>query len=342
MITIGGKKISAFDVGIIIAFVVITLIGGGACYYLYSQLNSTLQDVGNTAGDFDKYSSREVYLPTGPNQKVLEQDIALMHAQLDPLIKSQLQAPGNKLPSAKTEDTVAWKHDLDAEVASLNNAAKLHGVTVPNHFYYGFSRYLNTNPSEEATEVLTKQLYGIQELANIFINAPVKTIYGLSRTYEESSSNSLVPTQGVKGDPEMISGRAQSSPGHVYTAYPFDIEFETSTENFRKIVDALQKSPYVFVIRSVTLKNSASDSPENATLDKLAAPPENTPTDANGNPIKVVKGPQFLFGNETLHIKMRIDMIEWNGVSTGEEPASTSRPSHRGAPGGGRPPGGDE
>jgi hypothetical protein len=342
MITIAGKKISAFDVGIIIAFLVITLLGGGASYYFYSQLDSTRQDVGNTAGDFDKYSSREVYLPTGPNQKLLEKDIELMHAQLDPLIAAQLQSPGNKLPSAKTEDTVTWKHDLDAEVLALTNAAKLHGVTVPNHFYYGFSRYLNTNPSEEATMVLTKQLYGIQELATIFINAPVKTIYGLRRTYEEESASTLVP-QG-KGDPDMLPGKAQHAPGDVYTAYPFEVEFETTTENFRKIVNALQKSPYVFVIRSVTLKNSASDSPQNTDLDKLAAPPENAPTDANGNPIKVVKGPQFLFGNETLHIKMRIDLVEWNGISTGEAPAASARPGRRGGPGGagGGRAGGDE
>jgi hypothetical protein len=67
----------------------------------------------------------------------------------------------------------------------------------------------------------------------------------------------------------------------------------------------------------------------------LAAPPANAPTDANGNPIKVVRGPQFLFGNETLHIKMRIDMINWIGVATGDQPAAGRTPRRTGAGGGG-------
>ncbi len=128
------KKISAFDLGIIIAFVVITLLGAGAWYYLSGQLAATKDLVSGADADFLKYSQHQPYLPTPANEKILTEDISLIQSQLDPLIKSKLQAEGNKLASVTKEDTVAWKHDLDAEVSRLNAAAKVRGVSVPKQF----------------------------------------------------------------------------------------------------------------------------------------------------------------------------------------------------------------
>lgn len=313
------KKLSAFDLGIIIAFVVITILGGGAWYYLSGQLDAAKQDVASAASDFQKYSSREPYLPTAGNEKILSANIDLIHAQLDPIIHSRFQAAGNKLPTVVKEDTVAWKHDLDAEVSRLNNAAKLRGVIVPNNFYYGFSRYLNQNPGDEQTVVLGKQLLGVEEIANIFINAPVKAIATFRRTYEED------PNVGATGmgsarttDSDLLPGAAETAPGNVYVAYPFEIEFETTTEGLRKIVTGLEKSPYVFVIRTLTIRNSNPASPQISDLQKLAGTPSSGVLDSSpgaaGN-TRSARGPQFLFGNETLHIKARIDMIEWKGMA---------------------------
>jgi hypothetical protein len=328
------KKLSAFDLGIIIAFVVVALLGGGAWYYLSGQLDATKQDVAAAAGDFQKYSSRQTYLPTAANAKTLTANIALIQAQLNPIIQSKLLAPGNKLASVAKEDTVAWKHDLDTEVSGLNNAAKLHGVTVPNNFYYGFSRYLNQNPGDEQTFVLSKQLDGVEELATIFIKAPVKSIATFRRTYEEDPNSS--GTGAPSTDPDFLPGTAEAAPGNVYVAYPFEIEFEATTDSFRKVVNDLEKSPYVFVIRTLTIQNSNATSPQISDLQKLAGTPAAGVLDSSPGAVgttKSTKGPQFLFGNETLHIKARIDMIEWNGI-TEATPASPAR-RNRGAGRGG-------
>jgi hypothetical protein len=312
------KKLSGFDIGMIIAFVVIALLGGGAWYYLSGQLAATQQDVGTAASDFQKYSSKVVYLPTAGNEKVLQNNIDVMQAQLDPLVHSMLQASGNKLPSVTKEDTVAWKHDLDAEVSRLNTAAKREGVTVPDNFYYGFSRYLNTNPGDEQTAVLSKQLLGVEEIAKIFINAPVRAISTFRRTYEEDPPSNSPVNPGRVADPDLLPGNAEIAPGNVYTAYPFEIQFEATTDGFRKVLADLQKSPYVFVTRTLIVQNSNPDSPQISDLDKLAGTPNAGVTDSSPGSVgagKSDRGPQFLFGNETLQIKMRIDMIEWHGVA---------------------------
>jgi len=309
------KKLSRFDLIMIIVFTVITLAGGGGIYYLSSQLDATKGDVSTADSDFQKYSSREVFLPTVGDDKVLQTNIDLLQAQLNPLIQGTLQAPGNKLATiVNSESPVDWKHDLDAEASRLNKAAKVHGVIVPNNFYYGFSRYLDKNPSDEQTVVLSKQLLGVEQIANIFINAPVRSISTFRRTYEEDpvSTENGGSSNSTRGDLDVLPGRSLVAPGNVYISYPFEIEFEANTEAFRKIIADLQKSPYVFVIRTLAIQNSSPLSPQITDLDKLAG----VSPDASGAvATPSTKGPQFLFGNETLHIKVRIDMIEWNGIA---------------------------
>ena len=340
------KKISAFDIGMIIAFVLVTLLGAGACYYLAGVLDETKGEVSGAAGNFEKYTTHQPFLPTEGNEKILSANIDQMHAQLDPIIQTKLQASGNKLPTVGDEDTVAWKHDLDSEVGRLNSSAKLRGVGVPNNFYYGFSRYLNQNPREDQTVVLSKQIKGEVELANIFINAPVKSIYTFRRTYEEDPANG----SGSKTDPDELPGRMLIAPGNTYVAYPFEIEFETSTTSaFRKVINGIENSPYVFVIRTILVKNSNAASPQISDLQKLADTGgssgvlDSSPGAVGSGGSKSVKGPQFLFGNETLHIKIRVDMIEWRGMaeSGAAESGPGNRPGRRNGPGGRGPGGGN-
>jgi hypothetical protein len=340
------KNFSRFDLGMIIAFVIVALLGGGAWYWLSGQLTAAQTDVAAAASEFDQYTKKEVYLPTGANVKTLQTEIDLMTAQLDPLVKNELQSPGNLLSAIQQTDTVAWKHQLDDEMKGLNNEAKISGIKVPDNFYYGFSRYLNTNPTQDATPVLSRQLLGVKTIADILIKAPVQAIVSVKRTYEEDPEGNG-GSRGYQNTPNQqnasqLAGRSQEASGGVYTAYPFEVEFDAKTESFRKIVNDLMKSPYVFVIRSILVQNSQLDSPKDpATLDTMAGPAATTSPDTsivNSSPGAVAAaqptvGVQYLFGDETLHIRMRIDLIEWHGVAT--PPKAATRPGRGGAAGGG-------
>jgi uncharacterized membrane protein YgcG len=241
-----------------------------------------------------------------------------------------LQNPGDKLPDTAKEDTdtVRWKQHLDEEVGKLNAAAKTHGVTVPPNFYYGFSRYLNANPANDQIVVLSKQLLGVVEMAGIFINAPVRQIATFRRTAEEEAGSGTTPAPLSKANTDILPGHSSSAPGDVYTAYPFEIEFESDTDSFRKVVDDLQKSPYIFVIRSVVVQNERADSPQTSDLDKMIGNNGTDVTDSTPGTVGTSKAdlpPQWLFGKELLHIKMRVDMIEWNHFAEGNAAANGNR-----------------
>ena len=311
------KKLSGFDLGIIIAFVVVTLLGGGAWYYFSGELQTAVADVAAANSDFKKYSSGQDYLPTVANQKILQGNIALLKTQLDPLVQNKLLPKENKITLIEKKDAVEWKHDLDDRVRALNTAAKHHAVTVPANFYYGFSRYLTTNPAEEKTVVLGRQLLAIEQLATILIEAPVKSIQSIRRTFEEDPASS---GSGTNLEADRLTGNAVEVAGGTYTVYPYEVNFDTSPESLRKIVNDLVKSPYIFIIRNITIQNSKPTSPQVGDLDKLAGSPS-SPSIIDSSPGEVAstnatstKGPQYLFGGESVHVKARIDLIQWNGM----------------------------
>jgi hypothetical protein len=334
------KNLSRFDLGMIIAFAVVALLGAGAWYYLSGQLTAAQGDATAAAGEFDQYTKKEVYLPTGGNVKTLQSSIDLMTAQLDPLMKSRLEAP--QLESIQPTDTVEWKHQLDDEMHGLNNEAKINGIIVPENFYYGFARYLNTNPTQDATVVLSRQLIGVKEIADTLLKAPVHAIISVRRTYEEdpvAAPGSVTPGNGQTNS-SQLPGHSQEAAGGVYTAYPFEVEFDADTEAFRKIVDDLMHSHYVFVIRSVMVQNSQLESPKVQSLDALAGvspgAASNNTSLINSSPGAVAAaqstaptvGVQYLFGNETLHVRMRIDLIDWHGLANNDLPPKSPQPPH--------------
>jgi hypothetical protein len=316
------NKLSRFDLGMIIAFVVVALLGGAAWYYLSGQLQAAQGDAAQAASDFDTYTKKEVYLPTASNVKTLQNNISVMTAQLDPIVAGKLQSPKSGLQNLRTVSTVDWKHDLDDEVGKLNAAAVTHGIVVPKNFYYGFSRYLNTNPTEDATPVLQRQELAIGEVANILINAPVHEIIAVRRTFEEDAPTDSSTRSSATMSGDQLPGHSIEAPGGVYTAYPFEFEFDVkNVDAFRKVVADLTASNYVFVIRSIMMQNQRLDSPKVQDLAQIAGVTDNSGTSLiNSSPGAVAAaqptvGLRYLFGDETIHIRARIDLVDWHGIS---------------------------
>ena len=313
------KYLSRFDIGVIIAFVVIGLLGGGASWYLSSELGDAQGDASAAKANFDKYSTNHGILVSVGNKKVLQDNIDLITAQLNPVIQTQFQSKNNKLSSIGRRDPVAWKHDLDEQVRLLNDAARHRSFRLPGNFYFAFSRYLNNNPGDEQTLVLSKQFLMVGQIATTLINAPVQSIDSIRRTYEEDDHH----PPGVPGafpastqDPDRLMGYAYGVGGGLYTDYPYEIVFDSTVEGFRKVMSDLMQSPYTFVIRSITVENTVPNSPTIDDLTRMAGPATPSITETAPGTVAAAastKGTQFLFSNSPLHITARVDLVEWNG-----------------------------
>ncbi|MEI9999048.1 MAG: hypothetical protein WDO13_07710 [Verrucomicrobiota bacterium] len=334
-------KLSVFDIGMLIAFAVVTLAGVGAWWYLSGALQDAQAADAQAKHDFDTYSSKSDYVVSASNLKTLHGNSDILQAQIDPVLQASLLQKGNDLHTIEKEDPVAWRHDLDDIVRDLNARARARNITLPNNFYFGFSRYLSQSPGDEQTGVLKKQLTGIRSLVEILINAPIRSLSAVRRTYEEDAPASSGGGER-SSDGDRLPGSAVVAAGGAYTAYPFEVEFTTTPENLRGVVDNIIHSPYLFVIRSLSIQNEAMESPRQDTLDKMAGSPT-TSTVVDSAPGEVAantapKAPQYLFGDKLLKVKLRLDMIEWNPVIKDAVSASTLAQSPP-APGGPHHPG---
>ena len=331
-------NLSGFDLGVIIAFVVITLLGGGAWYYFSGALADAQKDDSTAKASFDNYSKIAKFnvVVSKSNLTTMETNTDVIKTQLLPIIKARFLSKDNKLSSIGKEDPVAWKHDLDDEVHHLNAAAKSRNIGVPANFYFGFSRYLSASPSDVQTAVLSKQLLGIKEITNILISSQIKDITAMRRTYEEDPH---VSSNEPAGSEDRLPGYSTSGPNGAYVDYPFEVDFDTTSENLRSVLSGLVQSPYIFVVRSITVKNSNPNSPLTSALDQMAGPSPGSVTETSPGEVAATtstKGPQYLYGSETLSVKARIDLIDWTSDLSvfSDAPAASSGKNSPGTKGG--------
>ena len=141
-----------------------------------------------------------------------------------------------------------------------------------------FSSYQGQSPRDEQTGVLSKQLLGVDQLTTILINANVASITTIGRTYEEDSHT--VGARDVDSG-EHLAGFSITTPGNVYTTYPFELDFETTPENLRPVINNLIQAPYVFVIRAISVESTNPNSPAISDLDKLAGPAPSSVVDSS-------------------------------------------------------------
>ena len=124
----------------------------------------------------------------------------------------------------------------------------------------------------------------MEQLADTLINAQIKSITAIRRTYEEDPHTAKDAGQGggaAAEEGDHLNGYAINAPGGMYVAYPFEIQFETKVENFRDVISGLIQSPYVFIVRTLSVKNSSPNSPALNDLDRMAGTPPSSVVDTS-------------------------------------------------------------
>ena len=118
-------QLSKFDVGMIIAFAVVGLLGGTtAWWFLSGQLQTAQAACAQVAGDYNTYATAKgsgiiASARPMPRPASSQQRRCTARAQLDPVMSTYLLAKGNDLSTVRAMDPVAWKHELDDNVKTL-------------------------------------------------------------------------------------------------------------------------------------------------------------------------------------------------------------------------------
>ncbi len=291
----------------------IGLLGGGGLFYLSQQLGQAQDALQSKVGDLQKLTGAR-YFPSQANIDALEKNNQALSQALD-VLNQKLLAPGNVLAQVAEKNPVVFKQELSEKIHSLTDLAAKDAVRIdPAASYFGFTTYQNNNPSDRATRILGKQLIGISEVASALFGAKVSSLDALRRTFDENGAAPTLSSGGGAGT-EALHAKISTPENGLYTAYPLEVEFTGSEESLRNFLANLSNSTYVLVPRALYISS------------KRTAPPR---IDDLVNEIQAIaagkKPPTFVvaMGNEDLHVRARIDLIDWTGQKAAASDAARS------------------
>lgn len=309
-------QLSKFDGMILGAFVLTGVIGAGLYFWSSSQLKDLQDQLSQASSHLNQLVSGR-YMPDARNIKMLNENNKILKENLE-AIETKLKASDSHLSDVQEKNPVIFKQDLNDVVQRLTAEAKSNDVVIPANFYFGFSRYLQSNPTQSSTLVLGKQLFGVERVCHLLFSSGITRLNSVARTFDEDGTASASDSPG-NTSPDRITGKVASIDGGLYTVYPLQFEFTCYTGGLRKFLSNLISSPNLFIVRSIQISNSKPVPPRLDDMIKALGVTTAAP-DPMGNS-STGKGLQPALGMENLRVKARIDLIEWTGSY---QPAATA------------------
>lgn len=193
---------------------------------------------------------------------------------------------------------VEFHQRLAQRLRRLEQQARAAGVTLPESFAFGFSRYVGTLPGhrianrEERDEImvlLAKQLQVVEELGRVLMQGRVSELRYIHRVdVEPGGSGADAVTAPIRKDPQGL-----------YVAMPFEVQFVCGTDSLRQVLNAFTETPWLLNVRRLVVTAEAVDSAKTA---------------------KDIAGVDLAKATKLL-VTMNVDLVEL----TGSEPVRSAR-----------------
>lgn len=302
------SKLNAFEWTIVGSMVFVLVIGVVGIFILSGRVSEKKSELESFTSHINSLSNR-IHYPNSKNMDLIKENSKAIEGFVISL-KSQLQPEGNRLAEIKEIEAVEFKQQLSSTADSLRALAKAQMVGLPVDFYFGFSRYQKQNPKKKDTLLLSKQLLGIEKLVGHLISCGPSKIENVLRSFEEDGEMK----KGGSLEPDQLRFSVYQNPDGFYTSYPLEVEFISTPSVAQAFVNGLAKMPYLFVVRSVYSTNQKPVPPR---LDDLQRQYSST-----GQPAGTKLPPLVpVLGDEKIKFKIRVDLIEWLGVSQKADPS---------------------
>jgi hypothetical protein len=296
------KKLSTFEWGAIVCFVIITCVGGYFYFDSSSKLDSLKQQASDLQGKLTQVLQRRS-TPSEETIKILDQNNQVLEKYLNSVREKMFRS--EKLSKVQDIDVLVFKSKtLVPAIHQLRLDAKAHNVELPpgagpTEFYFSFGRLRSETP--KSMRSLAKQLIGVEEISKALFNSG-----GIFKLLEIHRGVSV-----EAGDSEKTSGgREESLKGVVidapfYKLYPFEYKFAATTDGLRNFLNKLITADHVFIVRTIEVENESQEPAKRDTVIQKGQKPSDDPE-------KPTKKTEYLaVGDQKLIVTARIDMLEW-------------------------------
>ena len=290
----------------------ILLLGGAGLVVLSGKLSDAQAALEQQANDYKGLVGRRTF-PNKENIETLKaNDEAIQQALA--VAEKRLRAEDSDLGSIREQDPIEFKQAIANQLDKLKAAAAKNNVKIePAASDLGFGAYRSGRPSgAPATKVLGKQLFAIREITTALINAHVASITAVRRTMDEDKPGT--PSASGQASPEFLRAVIAPSDDRLYTVYPIEVEFTGTEASLRDTLAALSDDKAIFVPRFLTAASLRTAAPA---LAQLATDSQQTNDKGKRRTFIVA------MGGEMLHVRLRIDLIDWDATPppAGKAPA---------------------
>ena len=229
---------------VISGLVALGLLGFGGFYLWQSMAKNQKVDneINQTKSEIERLLNKDV-TPSPSN-------LANARRELDRLNAFIVEAKKQFPPSPPPPDPLtsqSFKSLLQNTINDLHKQANAVNIKVETNYYFTFKEEeLPVVFPQESLRPLTERLHEVRVLAEILFNARINRLDGMKRATVPGEKGSTA------GDYVATPVRMNAETG--LAAWPYELTFQCFTAELGAVLEALQKVPYGFVVKSVAVQ----------------------------------------------------------------------------------------
>jgi hypothetical protein len=311
----------------IIAVVLLVLIAGGGAagwYWVSSQVDDLQSQQSSVAGNIAALE-KKTYSPVSANLILLKKSDEELQQLLDGF-KEELQRRDKVFDQIRATssdgvqkglDPDAWKKIFGGARDRLTKDAAEAKVKLPQDYDFTFSAYRLSLPPDNLTLPLGIQLLGVEKISDILIGSKVQSINAIKRADVESKPGGV-----SRESTDLFGANILQGPGELYKVYPFSLSFTCSPAVFSDVVNKIEASDLLFVIRDISIENEKQTIP-------LASQVKAALTNGGGGSSgeKVAKLVIPVLGQELIQVNLRVDLLYLTLHGSGEVKQPAGNPN---------------
>ena len=286
---------------VISAVVALGLLGFGG-WYLWSAIKKSNQvdtEIGTTKAEIERLLNMDP-TPNASNLNVARRELERLNS-FNAAAKRHFPATP---PPAVPLNNESFKGLLQTTIDELHKQASSVGIRLESNYYFSFSAHRGSLEfAPELLRPLSERLHEVQLLSSILFRSRINRLEHIRRAMVPGEK----PDSGAQGPSDYLPGSHRSSPDTDMALWPYEVTFHCFTMELGAVLEAIERAPYGFVIKSIT---------SDVVPDPAARVPEPPPA-VPGRRTNAPPALSTVINEKLLRITLRLEVIKPEGKRPG-------------------------
>jgi hypothetical protein len=293
---------------VISAVVALGLLGFGG-WYLWSAVKKSDQvdmEIGSAKAEIERLLNMDP-TPNASNLNIARRELERLNSFN---ASAKRHFPATPPPAAPLNNE-SFKGMLQTTIDELHKQASSVSIRLESNYYFSFSAHRGSLEfAPELLRPLSERLHEVQLLSSILFRSRINRLESIRRAMVPGER----PDGAAQGPGDYLPGQHRVSPETDMALWPYEVTFHCFTMELGAVLEAIERAPYGFVIKSITSDVVVDPAARMQEPPPAAAVPgrrTNAPPPALTTVINV----------KLLRITLRLEVIKPEGNKPGGRPA---------------------